>query len=239
MPEQESAASSLVTTAFYDRLASVYDRLFAYGPEQSGLQARWIKRVCPAGQLLDLGCGTGRMLGRLRQAGFSPVGLDCSGGMLAQARASHPDAWLVRADAAQTLPFATQSFTSIISLHASLIHITHPDARNRLAAEVLRLLKPGGVLVAELPHPRSYPPCGTMGQWRSFLPGVSCRRLDSGIEELRMDEMGGLTCQVVLLDLPDLRQWLAGFAKVLIHPGFQGGRFDPTEGRAMVVCAYK
>ena len=128
---------------FYDQVAGVYDAQYAYSPAHSQRQAAWLAKQCPLGPLLDLGCGTGRMLGPLRKAGFSPVGLDCSPGMLAQARAAgdHP---LVLAQAGQGLPFVSQSFFTVISLHATLIHMTAPGELETALAEAKRVLMPAG-----------------------------------------------------------------------------------------------
>lgn len=225
---------------FYDRLARVYDRLYALPPSYTQCQARWLARLCPTGPLLDLGCGSGRMFQPLEQAGLGPlVGLDCSAGMLAQARRGHPQAFLVRADAGQGLPFADSSFQSIISLHSGLIHLTAPKAPQRLLAEALRVLRPGGLLVVELPHPCSYPRENTPGRWRSFREGISCRKVEGGLEEIRVDEQGGLRTRVRLWGLEDLRRWLDGFSRAEVHPGFVGGRFDPQKGHIMVLVARK
>ena len=94
-------------------------------------------------------------------------------------------------------------------------------------------------MVLELPHPRSYPPETAPGRWRDFVPGISCRRVEGGLEEVRLEELGGLRTRVRLWQIEDLRQWFAGWPRVEIYADFTGGRFDPQKGRLMVVVAYK
>lgn len=226
--------------AFYDQVAAVYDQQFAHPPAYTLQQVRWLARLCPPGPLLDLGCGSGRMLGPLRAAGFAPVvGLDCSRQMLRLARRACPAAPLVLADAGRGLPLRSHSFATIVSLHSSLIHLTQPGDPTRLLAEALRVLRPGGLLVLELPHPRSYPPEAAPGRWRDFAEGIRCRRVEHGLEELCLDELGGLSTRVRLWEIADLRRWFQGWARVEVHPGFVGGRFDPHQGSIMVVVAGK
>ncbi len=241
MGEQNGGGPRLLAVAaFYDHLAAIYDRDYAHPPGYTGRQARWLARACRSGPLLDLGCGTGRLLGPLAHLGLRPaVGLDCSAGMLARARLADPLANLVLAQAGRPLPFATDSFQSIISLHASLIHITEPDALAGLAAECLRVLRPGGVLVVELPHPCSYPPDPSPGRWRAYEPGLSVRRVAPEIEELRVDDQGGIRTRVRRWEADEVAGWLEGFARLELHPGFAGGRFDTRRGRLMVVLARK
>ncbi|MBI5521076.1 MAG: methyltransferase domain-containing protein [Desulfarculus sp.] len=240
LPSARPGQGAQSTAAFYDQVAPVYDQQFAHPPAYTFQQARWLARVCPPGPLLDLGCGSGRMLGPLSEAGFAPVaGLDCSPSMLGLARRACPDAPLVLADASQGLPLRSASFASIVSLHSSLIHLTRPGDPPRLLAEALRVLRPGGLLVLELPHPHSYPPEAAPGRWRDFSEGIRCRRVEHGLEELRLDELGGLTTRVRLWELDDLRRWFQGWARVEVHPGFAGGRFDPRQGSIMVVVAGK
>lgn len=64
----------------------------------------------PAGaDALDLGCGTGGFVERLRDAGANPVGVDLSGVGVAAASDAHPEASFVVGDAL-TLPFPERSF---------------------------------------------------------------------------------------------------------------------------------
>jgi SAM-dependent methyltransferase len=227
------------TAAFYDRLAEAYDRLFAYPRSMTKLQTAWLARICRPGPLLDLGCGTGRMFTPLAQAGFAPVGLDCSAKMLALARRAHPQTGLVRAEAGQGVPFAEAAFSTVICLHAVLSHVIDQAQRRVLVSEALRVLAPGGVFVLELPHPRTFPPENAPVGWRVFRPGILCRRVGPGLEELRLEEMGGLTSRVAVIEVAELKELLKGFAKAHLHPGFAGGRFEAEKGESMVVCAYK
>jgi SAM-dependent methyltransferase len=238
-PAQARPPEAAPTAAFYDRLAGAYDRLFAYPPYMTKLQTAWLARMCRPGPLLDLGCGTGRMLDPLATAGFAPVGLDCSANMLALARRGHPRADLVRAEAGQGIPFAEAAFRTVICLHAVLSHVIDQAQRRVLVNEARRVLQPGGVFVLELPHPRSFPPENAPQAWRVFRPGILCRRVGPGLEELRLEELGGLTSRVAVIGADELRDLLTGFAKAHLHPGFSGGSYKPDKGTAMVVCAYK
>jgi len=86
------------------------------------------------------------------------TGVDLSAGMLAQARAAHPDTELVRADA-RALPFAA-SFDLAVSFGA-LGHFL-PAERPALFAGVHRALRPGGVFAFPLPGP---PPLTSRSYW--------------------------------------------------------------------------
>ncbi len=92
------------------------------------------------GRVLDLGCGIGHSYELL--APRETVGLDLDPQALAgQARET------VAADM-RALPFAAGSFASVLSVH-SLEHV--PDA-GPVAAEVVRVLEPGGVAVFVTPN---------------------------------------------------------------------------------------
>lgn len=92
---------------------------------------------------LDVCCGTGAGLGVLEAVCRErPVGVDFSGGMLAQARAARPRASLIRADA-RAMPFAA-GFDLAVTFGA-LGHFL-PEERPALFAGVHRALRPGGLL---------------------------------------------------------------------------------------------
>jgi ubiquinone/menaquinone biosynthesis C-methylase UbiE len=127
----------------YDRLAPKFDYTPFRTPE--GLLDATIRELAGLGPFthgLDVCCGTGAGLRVLRSSCRGRVtGVDFSAGMLARARAAHPDAALVRADA-RALPFA-EHFELAVSFGA-LGHFL-PAERPALFAGVHRALRPGGL----------------------------------------------------------------------------------------------
>lgn len=94
--------------------------------------------------VLDIGCGTGRLLYRLndRYPGINGIGIDFSLQMLRQARQQRGDRTRLifiqgRAD---SLRFADEQFDTVFCTF-SFMHYPDPD---RVLAEVYRVLKPGG-----------------------------------------------------------------------------------------------
>jgi ubiquinone/menaquinone biosynthesis C-methylase UbiE len=100
-------------------------------------------------RLLDVGCGTGRFLGFVKQnyPRLPVVGLDLSEAYLRRAR-RELDAWswveLIQG-AAEALPFADASLDLVACIY--LFHELPRDVRARAAAEFARVLRPGGRLV--------------------------------------------------------------------------------------------
>lgn len=227
----------LDSRTFYDRVAGVYDQRYAYHPAIGARQALWLSQMFAPGTVLDLGCGTGRMLAPLTRAGFRAVGLDNSPAMLARAwRKGSPR--LVLADARHGLPFAGGSLDLVVSLHATLVHFAGPGELEGLLSEVGRVLAPGGALVAELPHPATYPAETAPGSWREYQPGMSCRVAGPGLEEMRLEEESGLSTLIRALGIGDVEKLFGAWRRVDMHPGFRGGRFRPDRGEVMVVAAW-
>jgi SAM-dependent methyltransferase len=101
-------------------------------------------RLCapllPPGRVLDLGCGTGHSFSEL--APRETVGVDLSAAALTgQDRETHV------ADM-RALPFPKASFDSVLSVQ-SIEHVPDPE---RVLAEVVRVLRPGGVAVFVTPN---------------------------------------------------------------------------------------
>jgi len=97
------------------------------------------RRYEPGGLILDLGCGVGHDLVRLRAAGLRPVGLDPSAHALARARAVDPS--VVQGDGAR-LPFAAGAFGGC-RIERVLQHVEDPGL---VLDEVVRVVRPGGFL---------------------------------------------------------------------------------------------
>jgi 2-polyprenyl-3-methyl-5-hydroxy-6-metoxy-1,4-benzoquinol methylase len=97
------------------------------------------------GKLLDFGCGYGKLLRRMRAAGWDVVGLDFSQQAVNAVRASGLEAHQGTLPHPQIPP---NSFDAIIMEHA-LEHVPDPLAVLRAARDVLR---PGGTLLVHVPN---------------------------------------------------------------------------------------
>lgn len=125
----------------YDQGAAGYDARHRADP-RTVRRAELLDRIqldaaVGARRVLELGCGTGRLLGQVT----APVriGVDVSAGMLAEARARQLE--VARADA-HALPFADASFDAILAGKGVFRYLD----LDRALAECVRVLRPGGVL---------------------------------------------------------------------------------------------
>ncbi|MER5963861.1 methyltransferase domain-containing protein [Streptomyces sp. NPDC002057] len=144
----------------YDLLADSFDATpFRTSDRLLTAVTRTLEPLGPFDTGLDVCCGTGAGLGVLRAVCAGRVtGVDFSTGMLARARAAHPTADLVRADAL-ALPFAP-AFDLAVSFGA-FGHFL-PDQQRTLFAQVHASLRPGGTFAFPLPAP---PPVGSRLYW--------------------------------------------------------------------------
>ena len=101
-------------------------------------------------RILDAGCGSGPLSAALRDRGAVVTGLDASAGMLQLARRRlGPGADLILADLGSPLPFGDGAFDDVV---AALVLHYFQDWTAPLA-ELRRVLKPGGRLIAAVDHP--------------------------------------------------------------------------------------
>ncbi len=147
-----------VVVALYDLVAPRYDRIKQFD-EQADLMLisqPIMSRLQPLADplILDVATGTGRLpLLMARNASFQGhvIGLDASGRMLKRARqkvaAEHfvDFITLMRQDAGE-LPFPNDSFDAVTCLEA-LEFLPDPQAA---LAEMVRVLRPGGTLLATI-----------------------------------------------------------------------------------------
>ncbi|MEV4280001.1 class I SAM-dependent methyltransferase [Actinoplanes xinjiangensis] len=96
-------------------------------------------------EVADIGCGTGRLVPYLASRGLSPRGVDLSHGMIEVARRDYPAFPFEVADLRE-LPLANASLAGVVCWY-SLIFLP-PSDRTVAFAELARVLRPGGYLVA-------------------------------------------------------------------------------------------
>lgn len=98
--------------------------------------------LAPGALVADIGCGRGASLPLISGRGFTPMGLDPSPRLLAEARRHDEKAALVQATA-EAVPFRGGTFAAVLC--ECVLSITH-DPRAALD-EMRRILAPGGLLV--------------------------------------------------------------------------------------------
>lgn len=143
------------TTASYDEAARAFsDSRNTFWSELEYLA----EHAIPGDRVLDIGCGNGRLFSLLEPRSVVYTGFDSSEGLLAIARARHPNAAFVRGDAT-ALPFPDASFDVVYSF-ATLHHIPSRELRAQAVKEAARALRPGGhyiVSVWDLWSARHFP----------------------------------------------------------------------------------
>jgi SAM-dependent methyltransferase len=123
----------------------------------------------PGARVLDVGCGVGQVVARLREAGFEAHGVDVSEPNIARARQFTERCQLYDG---KTLPFPDRHFASVGALNV-LEHVDEPEA---FIAELARVAEVGGRVVLSSPnffrvlgfrdyHPRMR---GLASKWRNW-----------------------------------------------------------------------
>ena len=112
-----------------------------------------------SGRIVDLGCGTGRLLIPLARRGYSCVGVDLSPHMLAvaaeKARAARVEVDLLLANLVELDALADGVADAALCMFATLGMIRGREHRAQAVAHMARILKPGGVLALHV-HNRWY-----------------------------------------------------------------------------------
>jgi ubiquinone/menaquinone biosynthesis C-methylase UbiE len=142
--------SRLDNRAYYDDFAGWYERErhLPYHRMLDDLEVELVERYAAGKQVLEVGCGTGLILDRVAQFASGSHGIDLSAGMLARAAARGLS---VSQASATALPLPDASVDVAYSFKV-LAHI--PDIAGALA-EMARVVRPGGYVIAEFYNARS------------------------------------------------------------------------------------
>ncbi|MBO0699074.1 MAG: class I SAM-dependent methyltransferase [Zavarzinella sp.] len=141
-----------------DRVAREYDAALA-GTPLLDLDLRFADRHFPTpGRLIDLGCGTGRLLIHFARRGFSCLGVDLSDAMLDVVRDKAAGEGLaidlLKANLVELDEVPGAAFDYAACLFSTLGMIRGATNRRTFLSHVRRLLRPGGVFVLHVHNAR-------------------------------------------------------------------------------------
>ena len=129
-------------------VARGYDSSLA-GSSLFTIDLDFVARHCPTpGRLIDLGCGTGRLLTPFAQRGYWVLGVDLSTEMLAiardKARLANSPVHLLQANLTSLDAITSASFDYAACLFSTLGMVVGADMRRKVVEHASRLLRPGG-----------------------------------------------------------------------------------------------
>ena len=191
----------------FNRWATTYDRHWMrriiFDPIQRTVMHVGTDQVGSPGAILDVGCGTGRLLksAKARFPAARLVGVDAAAEMVKYAQSSTPDGTIEFQQAtAEQLPFPNASFDLVFS--TMTFHHWQDQARG--AAEVARVLTPRGRwLLADFVASGFMKPVRALLRLHQFPDRAHLRAMlaDAGlkvVKEQRVSRLGGQVAVIVI-----------------------------------------
>ena len=119
------------------------------GPDDLGAAAMYLPKPPSGAKVLDVGCGSGVLLARMKLLGWDTCGVEVDGNAVGAARARGLD---IRHGQLAECKFPENQFDAVHLSHV-IEHVYDPGA---LLRECHRVLKPGGTLVVLTPNTASW-----------------------------------------------------------------------------------
>ena len=135
--------------SYGEAFADVYDDWYATVTDVEATVALTTRLAGPAGRLLELGVGTGRLAIPMAQAGLTVTGIDTSAAMLERLAAADVSGsvTVVRGDMVDDLPDGP--FDVALAAYNTLFNLVDDGAQQRCFRAVADRLAPGGSFVVE------------------------------------------------------------------------------------------
>jgi len=236
-------------------LARTYDALYAILRDPFG-DAEFYRGLAEAaaGPVLELGCGTGRVLLPIAALGIPCVGVDSSPAMLAELRAKRPPANLELIEGRmESVALGNRRFALVICPFRAFQHLLDVPSQLATLANIRAQLAPGGAFAFDLFDPKlgwlAAPSATERLQATFMLDGVETRRfvrerVDQAAQILEIDfrfepPQGAGNARVVLrwFYRYEIEHLLAraGFTDFTIYGGYERQPWRP-EGETVIVA---
>ncbi len=199
-PGVAAADADAVNADEYRKLAEVEDRMWYFQALHGHIERALAGTLGDrAAAVLDAGCGTGGLIRRLapRHAGWGWTGVDLEPLAVRLARERAPIAE-VREACVMKLPFADASFDAVVSADV-LYHVDDDAAALR---EFLRVLRPGGMVVLNVPAYRwlwSYHDDAVHSRRRYARGEVLAKARAAGFADVRTTHWNALPLPLVIV----------------------------------------
>ncbi len=175
-------AALVASETHFDDIATAYDvqipeaRRLALLARKTRLMQAVIERAGPGCRGLDVGCGQGAYVAEMRRLGFDVTGIDESAGQVAIAveKLGRPE--LVTTGSVLDIPTDDRAFDFVYTINV-LHHLAAVEDQRRAFRELLRVLRPGGLLVLHEINTKNVLFRFYMGY---VFPSLNC--IDEGVE---------------------------------------------------------
>lgn len=181
-----------------DEVAGLYEKTIPPHVVEHYLQKRvdFIrKRLRPGSHVVDVGCGTGLLARKLREAGFKASGVDESSGMLKECLKLNGVS-CVNGDSAK-LPIRSGSMDAAVCI-ATMHHVVSKEAIAQTLMEMARIVKPGGQVLIWDHNPLN-------PYWPIFM-----KRLPQDQEETRLIPLHELVAALKQAPVSSIQAWRMG-----------------------------
>jgi len=158
--------------------------------------------------VLDIGCGNGFLLLRLRQNGAIATGIDNSSEMIMQAKQHFENRLCVAT--ADYLPIRTNVCDAAIC-SLTINNFPSADITKHAFQEAFRILRPGGLFIISLPHPHTLETSARF-RWTDWEDGQNQENLVPG-EGFRRQIMGVNGEMISIVNFYWPKQTLLNFAQ--------------------------